>query len=293
MYEAFYKLKAKPFQLSPDPSFFYSSKGHSRAMDYLLYGLHQGEGFIVITGEIGAGKTMLVRKLARQLQSQNVLMAHVVNTRLGADELVRMVLSAFELEHQDSKTANLNALERFLAGLHKQRRRALLVVDEAQNLPLASVEELRMLSNFMRDDKPLLQIFMLGQPELRHLLQDPSLEQLRQRIIATCHLGALNAEETEAYVLHRLQTAGWAGDPSFEAAAFGEIHAYTEGVPRRVNLLCDRLMLVGMMDEKHAFGIEEVRQVIEDVSREFAAPVGSRASGRGTPRRSRRKDDGG
>ena len=290
MYEAFYKLKSKPFQLSPDPSFFFSSKGHGRALDYLLYGLHQGEGFIVITGEIGAGKTMLARKLARQLQSQNYVMAHVVNTRLDADDVVRTVASAFELEPQANKAANLRSLEQFLVACQKQKRRALLLVDEAQNLPLASVEELRMLSNFMRDDKPLLQIFMLGQPELRDMIADASLEQLRQRIIATCHLGALNADETEAYVMHRLQTAGWTGDPFIEPEAFAAIHGHTEGIPRKINLLCDRLMLVGMMDDKHAFGAAEVQQVIDDLESEFTAAAGKRDSA--AQSRARRADEG-
>ena len=276
MYEDFYKFRAKPFQLSPDPRFFYSSKGHRRAMAYLVYGVHQGEGFMVITGEVGAGKTMLVRTLARQLESQNVVMAQVVSTQLEADDLVRMVAASFGLPTESSKAALLNRLEQFLLSTHRQGKRALLMVDEAQNLPAASVEELRMLSNFSAGEKPLLQSFMLGQPEFRRILQSPHMEQLRQRVIASCHLGPMDGAETEAYIMHRLQTVGWKGDPSFSEDAFDAIHAHTGGIPRRINLLCDRLLLMGFMDEKHAFTATEVGEVISELNQEFT-PAAVRA----------------
>jgi general secretion pathway protein A len=274
MYEDFYKFRAKPFQLSPDPRFFFSSKGHRRAMAYLVYGVHQGEGFMVITGEIGAGKTMLVRTLARQLESQNVVMAQVVSTQLEADDLVRMVAAGFGLPHESNKAALLTRLEQFLLSTHRQGKRALLMVDEAQNLPAASVEELRMLSNFTSGEKPLLQSFMLGQPEFRRILQSPAMEQLRQRVIASCHLGPMDCPETESYITHRLQTVGWKGDPSFSEDAFAAIYQHTGGIPRRINLLCDRLLLMGFMDEKHALTGKEVAEVITELHQEFApAPV--------------------
>ena len=274
MYEDFYKFRAKPFQLSPDPRFFFSSKGHRRAMAYLVYGVHQGEGFMVITGEIGAGKTMLVRTLARQLESQNVVIAQVVSTQLEADDLVRMVAAGFGLPQDSSKAALLTRLEQFLLSCHRQGRRALLMVDEAQNLPPASVEELRMLSNFTAGEKPLLQSFMLGQPEFRRILQSAAMEQLRQRVIASCHLGPMDSAETESYILHRLQTVGWKGDPSFSEDAFAAIYRHTDGIPRRINLLCDRLLLMGFMDEKHALTAREVAEVIGELNQEFApAPV--------------------
>ena len=189
-------------------------------MAYLVYGVHQGEGFIVITGEVGAGKTMLVRTLARQLESQNVVMAQVVSTQLEADDLVRMVAASFGLPTETSKASLLTRLEQFLLATHRQGKRALLMVDEAQNLPPTSVEELRMLSNFSAGEKPLLQSFLLGQPEFRRMLQSPHMEQLRQRVIASCHLGPMDGAETEAYIMHRLQTVGWKGDPSFSEDAF-------------------------------------------------------------------------
>ena len=239
-------------------------------MAYLEYGVHQGEGFIAITGEIGAGKTMLAGTLARKLESQNLVMAQVVSTQLEADDIVRMVAAAFGLPHEDSKAVLLNKLDQFLLACHKQGKRALLLVDEVQNLPSRSLEELRMLSNFQFNDKPLLQSFLLGQPEFRQTLQSPSLEQLRQRIIASCHLGPINREETEAYILHRLQTVGWKGDPSFSEDAFDTIYQYSGGIPRKINLLCDRILLMGRLDKKHKFTGKEVGEVTDELQAEFA-----------------------
>jgi putative secretion ATPase (PEP-CTERM system associated) len=277
MYEAYYHFSARPFQLSPDPRFFFSSKGHRRAMAYLVYGAHQGDGFIVITGEIGAGKTMLARMLARNLESQNLVMAQVVSTQLEADDMLRMVVAAFGLPHENSKATLLRTLENFLLTCHRQRKRALLLVDEAQNLPLKSVEELRMLSNFQCGDKPVLQSFLLGQPEFRRTLQSPALEQLRQRVIASCHLGPIESTETGAYIVHRLQTVGWRNDPSFSADAYAGIYEHTGGIPRKINLLCDRLLLMGRLDEKHAFTGKEVAEVVADLQEEFA-PVALQAN---------------
>lgn len=272
MYEAFYHLQAKPFQLTSDPRFFFSSKGHRRAMAYLVYGVHQGEGFIVITGEIGAGKTMLATTLAHNLASRNLVLAKVVSTNLEADDMVRMVAASFGLPQENSKSALLNAVEQFLLACHRQGKRALLVVDESQNLPARSVEELRMLSNFVCADKPLLQTFLLGQPEFRKTLQSPAMEQLRQRVIASCHLGPMSGTDTEAYIVHRLQTVGWRADPSFSREAFAAIHQHTGGIPRKINILCDRLLLMGRLDEKHAITVTEVSVVINELQQEFAPP---------------------
>jgi len=277
MYEAYYGLRSRPFQLTPDPRFFFSSRGHKKAMGYLVYGAHQGEGFIVITGEIGAGKTMLVRMLVQKLESQNLVIAQVVSTQLEADDMLRMVAGAFGLPEENSKAMLLMKLEQFLLGCYKQGKRALLLVDEAQNLPVSSVEELRMLSNFQYREKSLLQSFLLGQPEFRRTLQSPALEQLRQRVIASYHLGPIDGAETEAYIVHRLQTVGWSGDPSFSADAFAPIHQHTGGIPRKINVLCDRMMLMGRLDEKHVFSGEDVATVINELQEEFA-PAGQQAS---------------
>lgn len=271
MYEAFYGLRAKPFQLNPDPRFFFGSKGHRRAMAYLEYGLSKGEGFIVITGEVGAGKTMLVRNLFRKLERENVVAAQLVSTQLDADDILRLVAAAFGVGHEGlSKAALLKNLERQLLSSAGQGKRSLLVVDEAQNLPPRAVEELRMLSNFQAGEKPLLQSFLLGQPEFRKTLQSEEMQQLRQRVVASYHLGPMDAAETRAYVLHRLELVGWQGDPAISEEAFQLLHQYTGGIPRKINTLCDRLLLLGFLDEKHDFGRDTVQQVINDLMQEVA-----------------------
>src|SRR5262245_23460072 len=206
MYEAFYKLSGKPFQLNPDPSFFFASRGHKRAMSYLQYGMHQGEGFIVITGEIGAGKTTLIHGLLEQIDPKRLVAAQLVSTQLDADDLLRAVATAFGLPASTADKARLLAeLEAFLVSLVPQRKRALLIVDEAQNLSGRAVEELRMLSNFQLGNQGLLQSFLVGQPELRTLMQLPQMQQLRQRVTASYHLGPMDRSETQAYVEHRLR----------------------------------------------------------------------------------------
>jgi putative secretion ATPase (PEP-CTERM system associated) len=273
MYESFYGLHAKPFQLRPDPNFFFGSKGHKRAMSYLEYGLSQGEGFIVITGEVGAGKTTLVRNLFRKLETNRIIAAQIVNTHLNSDDTLRSVVAAFGLPFDDpSKTGLLARLEQFLRYSDKQGKRVLLVVDEAQNLTPQTVEELRMLSNFQTSEKSLLQTFLLGQPEFRRTLHSEGMQQLRQRVIATYHLGPMDAAETQLYIEHRLHTAGWNGDPVITADAYAAIYEYSGGIPRKINTLCDRLFLMGYLEELHQFGPDEVREVIKDIQEEFTAP---------------------
>lgn len=274
MYEQYYGFKAKPFQLKPDPNFFFGSKGHKRAMAYLEYGLSQGEGFIVITGEVGAGKTTLVRNLFRNLASENIIAAQIVNTHLDPDDTLRVVAAAFGLLYENvSKADLLIRLEQFLRACDRQGKRALLVVDEAQNLSPRTVEELRMLSNFQTDDKSLLQTFLLGQPEFRRTLLSGDMQQLRQRVIATYHLGPMDGTETRAYIEHRLNTVGWHGDPSMSEDAFAAIYDFSGGIPRKINTLCDRLFLMGYLEEIHAFGSAEVQIVIGDIQQEFNLPA--------------------
>lgn len=275
MYESYYGLSAKPFQLRPDPHFFFGSKGHKRAMAYLEYGLSQGEGFIVITGEVGAGKTTLVRNLLNRIPLDQIVAAHIVNTSLDPEDTLRMVVSSFGLPYEgQSKAELLNRLELFLRGVDRQGKRALLVIDEAQNLNARTVEELRMLSNFQTDDRSLLQTFLIGQPEFRATLHSPTMQQLRQRVIASYHLGPMDAQETRAYVEHRLATVGWKGDPAFDDDAHAAIYAYSGGVPRKTNTLMDRVLLMGYLEELHGFTGAHIGDVVRDISDEFQAPDG-------------------
>ena len=269
MYESFYSLSGKPFQLSPDARFFFNSSGHNRAMAYLRYGLRQGEGFIVITGGIGTGKTMLVSNLFSELSDENVVAAQLVSTQIDEDEVLRMISASFGLAHENlSKAALLRNLEAFFRARRAEGRRVLLVVDEAQNLPQRSIEELRMLSNYQEDGQALLQSFLLGQLELKQTLQGPGMEQVRQRIIAGYHLRPLDRQELQAYVEHRLALVGWRNDPSISDAAFDAVFAATGGVPRRVNNLCDRLLLFGSLEEVHEIEDSHVQTVVEEMAQE-------------------------
>ena len=272
MYEKFYGFSSKPFQLKPDPRFFYGSKGHRRAMSYLEYGISQGEGFIVITGEIGAGKTTLMRNLFAELASQQIVAAQIVNTHVDADDILRLVAAAFGVDYENTNKATLlRRIEQFLRQVDQQGKRALLVVDEAQNLAPRALEELRMLSNFQTDDKCLLQTFLLGQPEFRQIMTSPEMQQLYQRIIANYHLGPLDIVETRDYIEHRLTMVGWKNNPQIHREAFIAIHHFTAGIPRRINAFCDRMLLMGYLDEIRHFTATEIAQVIQDIQQDNTA----------------------
>ena len=269
MYEQFYNLKMKPFQLSPDPRFFFNSQGHKRALAYLRYGVKQGEGFIIVTGNVGTGKTTLVSTLFRGLEQENVVAAQVVTTQLQADDLLRMVAVAFGLQYQRvGKATLLNSLQSYFKACTQEGKRVLLVVDEAQNLPRRSIEELRMLSNFQHNGRALVQSFLLGQREFRTTMRSEGFEQLRQRVIAAYHLKPLRFDETRGYVEHRLLTAGWQGDPEITDEAYEGIYHFTEGVPRRINTLSDRLMLFGCLEELHTIDGDALKSVAQDIVEE-------------------------
>ncbi|MDO9167118.1 MAG: XrtA-associated ATPase [Rhodoferax sp.] len=273
MYEAFYGLNSKPFQLNPDPSFYFGSKQHRRAKAYLEYGVQRNEGFIVITGEVGAGKTTIVRGLLASLDPEKVVAANLVTTQLDAEDTLRLVGAAFGVRVKDvSKADVLMALEAYLVNQASQGKRCLLIVDEAQNLTPRAVEELRMLSNFQFGQQALLQTFLVGQPEFRAILQSPTMQQLRQRVTATCHIGPLDLEETRGYIEHRLKCAGSSGRPTFDGEAFEAIFNASGGIPRRVNLICDRLLLLGFLGNKDAFGLDDVNEVVSEIHDEAAVP---------------------
>ncbi len=266
MYQSFYGLTSKPFQLNPDPAFYFGSKQHRRAQAYLEYGMHQNEGFIVITGEVGAGKTTLVRGLLEGLDSEKVVAAQLVSTQLDADDTLRLVGAAFGLRTKDlAKSDVLMFLEAFLISMTTKGKRCLLVVDEAQNLTARAVEELRMLSNFQYGNQALLQSFLVGQPEFRQILQSPHMMQFRQRVIATCHIGPLDVSETQAYIEHRLHHAGAKDSPSISGAAFEAIFKASGGIPRRINAVCDRLLLFGYLNQQINFDASDVDEVAREI----------------------------
>ncbi|MEZ5583859.1 MAG: XrtA-associated ATPase [Candidatus Competibacteraceae bacterium] len=270
MYEKFYSFKEKPFHLNPDHRFFFGSVGHKRALAYLNYGVRQGEGFIVITGEVGTGKTTLIYTLLEDLaKHEHIVVAHLPTPSLEGGELLPLVASAFGLAVEGvSKSVLLRQLEQFLMEQARESKRTLLIVDEAQSLTMEGLEVLRMLTNFQMNNKALLQGFLIGQAEFQHTLSADNLEQLRQRVIASCHLGPMELQDTPLYIEHRLGIVGWNGDPAFTAGAYHSIHDYTGGIPRRINKLCDRILLVGYLEETHIITRELVNSVIDELTEE-------------------------
>ena len=267
MYDQYYGFTGRPFQLTPDPHFYFESGTHRKAMSYLGYGLAQGEGFIVITGDVGAGKTTLVGHLMNTIDPNRLTAVKLVSTQVEGDDLLRLVAEQFGLEWEgQSKAELLRSMEQYLREQARAGRRTLLIVDEGQNLAISALEELRMLSNFQLGGHSLLQIFLLGQPEFRQtLFHSPTLEQLRQRVIATHHLDPMEPEEVEPYILHRLGKVGWTGNPSFSPDAFEEIFDYSEGVPRKLNVLVSRLLLYGAVEQLGRITGAHVRDVVSEI----------------------------
>ena len=275
MFNDFYGLTGRPFQLTPDPAFYFESLTHRKALSYLSYGLAQGEGFVVITGEVGAGKSTLVAHLMATIDPARLTAAQIVTSKLDGEELVHVVAQAFGLiVDGHDKASALGAIEAFLHDEARAGRRCLLVVDESQNLSLEALEELRMLSNFQLGSHPLLQTLLLGQPEFRDLIQDhPQLEQLRQRVIAAHHLDAMELGEVQAYIEHRLKCVGWTGNPKFDQRVYTELFAASGGVPRRINQICNRLMMLGAVDQRNRIDGAMLSQVLEELELDGTMPL--------------------
>ena len=267
MFNDFYGLTGRPFQLTPDPTFYFESLTHRKALSYLSYGLAQGEGFVVITGEVGAGKSTLVAHLMATIDPARLTAAQIVTSKLDGEELVHVVAQAFGLiVDGHDKASALGAIEAFLHDEARSGRRCLLVVDESQNLGIDALEELRMLSNFQLGAHPLLQTLLLGQPEFRDTIQDhPQLEQLRQRVIAAHHLEAMELGEVQPYIEHRLTCVGWSGNPMFDQRVFTELFEASGGVPRRINQICNRLMLLGAVEQRSRIDGAMLSQVLEEL----------------------------
>jgi putative secretion ATPase (PEP-CTERM system associated) len=279
MYERFYQLRERPFALSPDPEYLYPSRVHQEALDYLRYGVESQAGFIVITGEIGSGKTTLLQTLLRNLDTQTTV-GRIVNTMLEPRELLETIMIDFGLDPTGrSKPLLLRDLSQYLVDQRLAGRLVLLVIDEAQNLGLGALEELRMLSNLETEKSKLLQIVLVGQPNLRDKLAAPELEQLRQRITVSYHLPPLAADETGHYINHRLRRAALGAPMEFPRAATDLIHARSRGVPRIINVICDAALVFGYAEERRAFDAATIADVLGELETTGVLPALSKVEG--------------
>src|SRR6476646_6068988 len=276
MYENFYNLRERPFALRPDPASLYRCRVHQEALDYLRYGLETHAGFIVITGEIGSGKTTLLQTLLRDLDSDTTV-GRIMNTMLEPRELLESIVIDFGLDPAGkSKPMLLRDLSQYLVDQRLAGRQVLLVIDEAQNLGLGALEELRMLSNLETEKSKLLQIVLVGQPNLRDKLAAPELEQLRQRITVSYHLSTLDEEETGNYINHRLQHASLGTPLAFPREATTLIHARSRGVPRIINVICDATLVFGYAEERRIFDAPTIREVLAELETTGVLPASGR-----------------
>jgi type II secretory pathway predicted ATPase ExeA len=274
MYEAFYHLDTNPFRITPDPKFCFSHAGYKSAREYLDYALKLGEGFIMVTGRPGTGKTTLAETFLKDLDSTRVLAERVAVSGLEADDLLRSVAYAYGIEASGLDKATLrHRIQQYFILQEQHGRRALLIIDEAQGLPSSSLEELRLLADLQAGSRPLLQLFLVGQEMLRDLMRTPVMDQFQQRIIATCHLKPLGLRETREYIKHRLCQAGWRGDPELTGAALLAIHQWSGGVPRHINKLCNRMLLLGYGKGKHILDEEEVQAIYAELQEEQLTPL--------------------
>ncbi|RLA49991.1 MAG: general secretion pathway protein, partial [Gammaproteobacteria bacterium] len=269
MYEDFYQLKAEPFRLSPDHRFCFKHSSYAKAKAYMQYAFERAEGFVMITGRPGTGKTTLISDMVDSLSADKAKIAMLVCTQLEAEDLLRMVADAFGLPADtDRKSLLLQRLTKLFTDSYIAGKRSLLIIDEAQDLSTSALEELRLLTNLQLNSQPLLQIFLLGQEELRDMVQQPNMEQVHQRMVAACHLETLKEEETKAYIKHRLHQVGWKGNPAISETVYPVIHKFSHGIPRRINMLCSRLFLHGCVEELPRLGIKDAKVVLTEIKQE-------------------------
>lgn len=265
MYESFFGLKERPFNVTADPNFLFFSKKHREAFDHLIYGIKERKGFLEITGEIGTGKTTLCRALLGQLDEKTKT-AFILNSNLPEMQLLLAIVTDLGLSVKPKTKINLlSELNRFLMGELKAGSNVVLIIDEAQNLKAAQLEQIRLLSNLETDKEKLIQIVLVGQPELKEKLDSPELEQLRQRISVRYHILPLDRTEIGDYIYHRLHVAGADGSIAFEPDTMGEIYGYSSGVPRLINLVCDRVLLLGFTMETKTITLDMIKRSVEEI----------------------------
>ncbi|WP_372738471.1 ExeA family protein [Neptunomonas sp.] len=276
MYDTYYHLSEEPFRLSSDFRFCYGHQSFSRARAYMQYAFERAEGFVMITGQPGTGKTTLVNDLVHSLEStSSVKIAMLITTQMDASDLLRMVAYSFGIKEEISnKAVLLQRMSEMLISNHRNGGRALLIIDEAQGLTVSALEELRLLTNVQLNSVPLIQIFLLGQEGLKDLIHSPEMEQVHQRLVATCFLKPLLESETKAYIKHRLEIAGWKNNPAISEAVYPIIFKYSQGIPRRINLICSRLFLYGSLEELDKIGVNAAELVIAELRSEQLLPVG-------------------
>ncbi len=265
MYEHFFQLNKKPFELTPNPDFLYLSKSHKKASTYLDYCLREKANFLFLTGEVGSGKTTLIRDLVKKLDG-TVTLSMVFNTKVNSEQLLSMINEDFGLDSPGrDKVLLLKELNNFLIEEYQKGHQAVLIIDEAQNLSPDLLEEVRLLSNLEMDDSKLLQIILVGQPELEKVISLPELRQLRQRISIMCRLSSLTRTETEEYILHRLEVAGNRNAATFSKEAIDSLYAASKGVPRVVNIICNFLMLTAFTEETREVNADMVQDIVKDL----------------------------
>ena len=274
MYESFYQLTTNPFRLAPDPNFCFSHSGYKRAREYLEYALDQGEGFVLVTGRPGTGKTLLLETFLKGLDTSNVVARRIAVSNYAGDDLLRAVAYAYDIEAAELDKATLrHRIHQYFTREEQAGRRVLLIIDEAQALQHTALEELRILADLQTQSRLMLQLFLVGQESLQDLMHSPDMEQFQQRVIANYHLVPLSLIEVRAYIEYRLLHAGWNGDPEFTSAAVLAIYQLSKGVPRHINKICNRLLLLGFGKGCHVFNEEDVQTISAEMREEQLTPM--------------------